>query len=668
MKFEDSFPRNVVEHADMGITMSDGVRLSARVWIPEDAKDNPVPVILEHLPYRKRDGTIVRDQFTHPWMAGHGYCCIRTDMRGTGESEGLHDDEYSPQELQDACDVIAWASSQPWCNGNIGMQGISWGGFNSLQVAALRPPALKAIISICSTVDRYADDIHYKGGCLLLENFGWSTNMLSYNSRPPDPALVGDDWQDIWVNRLKEQTLPWSTWHRHQHRDTYWKHGSVCEDFSAINAAVLSIGGWHDGYRNTISHLVENLSSPVKGIVGPWNHKYPHYAGPKPAIGFLQEAKRWWDHWLKGEDTGVEHDPAYRVYLMDSAAPKRWFDERSGRWIVEQEWPSANISQKIIHFGDGTLEDAPVTIEKPISSPNHCGITGGEYFPFAFGDELPDEQSPDDALSLCFDGPLTENTTDIVGAPHIQLNVSSDKPNAQITIRLLDLRPDGTSALITYGVLNLTHRDSHERPTALTPEKEYPVGLTLDQIAYRLPEGHRLRVAISTAYWPVIWPSPENVVVTIHSGTMTLPVRQKASQTQNEWEFEDPVGAPAWRTKSLRPSSYSRTTSVDDNTGQICIAIDEDSGQNRDLEHGLVSGSWFKERFYIQPDDPLSARTTSEWEQTGGRPGQMWRTHVRAEMTCDATHFHTTAHIKAYRENECIFENNFKDSVARDLV
>jgi putative CocE/NonD family hydrolase len=268
--------------------------------MPEDAEANPVPAIVEHLPYRKRDGTIARDQLTHPYFAGHGYASIRVDMRGNGDSEGLMDDEYTEQELQDACDVIAWAASQTWCNGNVGMMGISWGGFNGLQVAAKQPPALKAVITLCSTVDRYADDIHYKGGCLLNENFGWASTMLSYSSRPPDPAIAGDNrWRDLWLSRLENEPFLGPLWLSHQRRDAYWKRGSVCEDYSAIHAAVLSIGGWHDGYRNTISNLVSNLKTPVRGIVGPWIHKYPHFAGPQPAIGFLQEALRWWDRWLK---------------------------------------------------------------------------------------------------------------------------------------------------------------------------------------------------------------------------------------------------------------------------------------------------------------------------------------------------------------------------------
>ena len=666
MKIETEFPRKIIEYPDMGIIMPDGTRLSARVWMPEDATQNPVPAILEHLPYRKRDGTIQRDQFSHPWMAGHGYCIIRTDARGNGDSDGLMADEYTPQELQDALDVIAWAADQPWCNGNLGMQGISWGGFNALQVAALKPPALKAIITICSTVDRYADDIHYKGGALLVENFGWAANMLSYSSRPPDPALVGEHWLEMWKHRLDHQPYLWSIWHKHQHRDAYWEHGSVCEDYSAIEAAVLSIGGWHDGYRNTISHLVENLDAPVKGIVGPWNHKYPHYAGPKPAIGFLQEAKRWWDHWLKNEPTGVEEDPAYRAYLMDSIAPKRWFDHRPGRWIAEEIWPSQNINIQTLHLGHEGLSSTPSKIDKTINSPAHCGMTSGEYFPFAFSDELPDEQSSDDQMSLCFDT-TTQEAVDIVGAPKVHLTLSSDKPCAQMAVRLCDLRPDGTSALITYGVLNLTHHKSHATPELLVPGKRYEITLALDQIAYRLPKGHRLRLAISTAYWPLIWPSPEAATLTLHKGAIEIPER-KTLADRDEWQFEEPVGATPWKTEVRRDSSYTRRITTDPKTGKVTMEIDADSGENRDLDHHLISGSWLKESFSIHPDDPNSAQATAEWEQTGGRDGKIWRTHVSAQMTCNGTHFLTTAKLTAHLNGELIFERDFKDKVARDLV
>ena len=167
----------IKELPDMEIFMPDGCRLSARVWMPENAQQHPVPAILEFLPYRKRDGTTARDCLTHPYFAKHGYACIRVDMRGNGDSEGVMEDEYTQQELEDAVATINWLATQNWCSGEVGMMGISWGGFNALQVAALQPKALKAIITLCSTVDRYADDIHYKGGCLLNENLGWGATM-----------------------------------------------------------------------------------------------------------------------------------------------------------------------------------------------------------------------------------------------------------------------------------------------------------------------------------------------------------------------------------------------------------------------------------------------------------------------------------------------------------
>ncbi len=226
MTIRHDFPHRVTEIEDLGIPMPDGCRLSARVWLPEDATANPVPAVLEYIPYRKRDGTTPRDEMMHPYVAGHGYACVRVDMRGNGDSQGLMDDEYSQQEMDDAVAVIDWLSRQPWCSGSVGMMGKSWGGFNCLQAAWNGHPALKAVVSVCSTTDRFADDIHFKGGCLLGENFGWGAVMLSYSSRPADP-LLRNDWRDDWLRRLEAQPWMAPVWAAHQTRDAYWKHGSV---------------------------------------------------------------------------------------------------------------------------------------------------------------------------------------------------------------------------------------------------------------------------------------------------------------------------------------------------------------------------------------------------------------------------------------------------------
>ncbi len=216
MKVDTELPLTVRETEHAEIAMPDGTRLAARIWMPEDAEARPVPAILEYIPYRKNDKTLERDHARAPWLAAQGYAYVRVDLRGSGESEGVMQDEYTPVELQDGCDVIAWIADQAWCDGGVGIVGISWGGFNGLQIAALRPPALKAVVTICSTDDRYADDIHYMGGTLLCEQLSWASVMFGINTLPPDPAHVGDRWRvlaDMSAARTEEHKLAFADAH-----------------------------------------------------------------------------------------------------------------------------------------------------------------------------------------------------------------------------------------------------------------------------------------------------------------------------------------------------------------------------------------------------------------------------------------------------------------------
>jgi putative CocE/NonD family hydrolase len=660
--------REVEELPDLGITMSDGTRLSARVWRPKDAGDNPVPAILEHLPYRKRDGTTARDALTHPYLAARGYACIRVDMRGNGDSHGLMEDEYSQQELDDAVEVINWLAAQPWCTGKVGMMGISWGGFNSLQVAAMQPEPLKAIITLCSTADRYADDIHYKGGCLLNENLGWGATMWSYSSRAPDPVLRTEDWRELWLDRLDNEPFLPATWLQHQRRDAYWEHGSVCEDFGAIKAATLAISGWGDAYKNTVPYLVENLSAPVKGINGPWVHKYPHFAVPEPRIGFLQEALRWWDRWLKDIDTGVERDPDYRAYLMDGVRPATWYLDRPGRWLAEDKGATSHLPVQTLHLSDTGL-GAPGALSQTVRSPHHCGMQSGEYCAIWLGPELPGDQRPDDALSACFDTAPLEAPVNILGAPKLRLRVSADKPQAQIAVRLNHVHPDGASTRITYGVLNLTHHASHAAPQALTPGEEIEIELDLDHIAYRVPAGHRLRVAVSSAYWPLIWPSPETAELSLSQGSLDLPIRElDDAKSGDECTFATPESAPPWQTETLREGSNVRRIETDLNSGEISLVIEDDFGKVRDCDHGLINGSLARERWTIHPDDPLSARGSCHWTDELERDGTKIRTEMTCEMLSDLTHFHLQARLEAYENDALVRERDFKQSIERDHI
>lgn len=657
--------RKTIETPDMGIPLPEGIRLSARVWMPEDAERAPVPAILEFLPYRKRDGTAARDQISHPYVAARGYACLRVDMRGCGESEGLFDDEYSEQEMADAIAVIDWIAVQPWCTGRIGMIGISWGGFNGLQVAARRPGPLKAVVTICSSVDRYGEDVHYKGGCLLGENIGWAATATSWFSMPPDPALVGDRWRDIWIERLENTPFLARTWHEHQHHDAYWRHGSVSEDYGAIEAAVLAVGGWHDGYRNTISQLVANLDAPVKGLVGPWNHKYPHMATPGPRIGFLQETLRWWDRWLKDLPTGVEDDPAYTAWLMDSLRPAPSFDYRPGRWITEEVWPSPTIAWRSLHLGCGTLDPDPSDAFAVTAAPSTMvGLAAGEYFPFGFGPgELPDDQRPDDAFSACFDSAPAIETLDIVGAPRISLRLAADQKRAQVAVRLCDLRPDGTSALITRGVFNLRHRRSRAAPEDLVPGEMVDIAFDLDQIAYRLPPGHRLRIAVSTSYWPFIWPEARPVTATITGGALGLPVRPTA--IGDERCFDEPEGAPPLPVRRHGDVKEDKRIETDMTTGETRIIISGTVPPTEDLTHGLITASRMREVWSIRKDDPASARVDIVWERSMGRGNWQARTIVEARLSADADRFHLVQRLEAFEGDDIVFHRTDEDSVDR---
>ena len=285
MRTIDTLPRELREIEHCWIPLADGCRLAARLWLPADAERRPVPAILEYLPYGKREGTRERDEPMHRYFAGHGFAAVRVDLRGTGDSDGLLSDEYLEQELRDGVEVIEWIASRPWCNGAVGMIGKSWGGFNALQIAALRPPALRGVISVCASDDRYADDAHYKGGCLLVENFRWGAALFSLIAHPPDPLIVGPGWRERWIERL-EHAVPFAArWLRHPLRDAYWRHGSVGEAPARIACPVYAVGGWADGYTNAVPRLVAALPDRCQGLVGPWGHLYPHEGRPGPAIG-----------------------------------------------------------------------------------------------------------------------------------------------------------------------------------------------------------------------------------------------------------------------------------------------------------------------------------------------------------------------------------------------
>ena len=492
MKIIESFPHTVNEVENCWIELSDGCRLAARIWLPEGAETSPVPAIFEYIPYRKRDYTSMRDNQTHGYFVGHGYACLRVDFRGCGDSEGTHMEQFSKQEQDDAVAILKWIAAQPWCNGSVGMFGLSWGGFGSLLLAAKQQPELKAIMALSASDDRY--DSKCMGGCVLTWSLAYAGQIFGYNTRPPDPAIVGERWRELWLQRLESGGLLAESILRHLRRDDYLKNGSVCEDYEAITCPVFVVGGAADpGYCNFVFRLLANLKGPRKGLVGPWAHKYPQLAVPGPAIGFLQEALRWWDHWLKGVDTGIMDEPMLRVWMHESVPPKAYYDERPGRWVAETSWPASGIETRRFAVNPGTLDAEPATDTRlDFKSPQTVGFDAGEFMPwFALGPgpELASDQRKEDGNSLTFDSAPLEERFEIMGAPVVTLDLAVDRPNALVAVRLCDVAPDGASSRITYGLLNLTHRKSHLEPGLLEPGRRYTVRVQLNNIAHAFPEG-----------------------------------------------------------------------------------------------------------------------------------------------------------------------------------
>lgn len=647
---------------DMGIPLPDGTRLSARVWMPDSAKSEPVPAILEYLPYRKSDGTAARDHGMHLHFAKAGYVCLRVDRRGCGDSEGLFDDEYSKQELQDGVDIINWIAAQPWCNGRVGMQGISWGGFNGLQIAALAPKPLKAVISIGTTVDRYHDDIHYKGGVQLCENIGWAATVSSWFSMPPDPELRSD-WREMWIERLENAPFLASRWMRHADRDAYWRHGSACENYGAIKAPVMVMGGLHDGYRNAMAALVDTLEVPVKGIAGPWSHKYPNISTIGPSIDYLGEALRWWDHWLKGKDTGVADDPAYRIYVMDSIRPDPALDHRPGKWVALDGHPASATQREVFGFGNGRLGEGEVLSAK-LETDLACGRASGEFFPFGFGPgELPDDQTVDDARSLCFDSAPLDEARILVGAPRVALSMVAQSRRGQIVARLCDVRPDGASVLITMGIMNLRHRFGFEEKHDMKRGEVCEFPLDLDQAAYRLPKGHRLRVALSTSYWPYCWPEGEDVSLTVRVGTLSVGWIDPA--TARECQFEDPQPMEQRKYRKLSPPVERKEWHEYPETGQIKLEIHGDHGRREDLENGLVTESAVTETWEILKDDPASAKVEIIWTRSLGRGDWEVSSKVVTRMRGEADQFVVEQQIQAFEGNQLILDRQMSDTIPR---
>lgn len=663
MRIRTEFPYDT-GHEDVRIPLPDGTKLYARVWRP--LTDEPVPALLEYLPHRLSDVTAPRDHQRHPWYAGHGYASVRVDIRGHGNSEGMPGDAYDTTGPADGVAVVNWLARQPWCTGRVGMFGIAWGGCSALRIAALAPEPLKAVVTVCAADDPYDNDMHYMGGSLLAAGMhAWSATLLAFAARPPDPLFVGDEWREMWLKRLEGVVPRIHTWLAHQIRDDYWKHGGVREDYSAIDAAVLAVGGWHDPYRDTVLRLVEHLPPDrVRGLIGPWSHQYPDRGRPPgPAIGFLQETLRWWDHHLKGLENDVMAEPPLRSWISESHPPATTYAELPGRWVGLAAWPSPHITT--VPYA---LQGAPVIVDSPL----HTGLDAGRFLPSGNDADLPPDQRDEDACSACFEFPVAGDPIEILGRPRVILRLRLDVPHGQAIARLCDIAPDGSSALVTRGVLNLSARHGRERSDAWPPGGTEDVAFELNAIGHTFPPGHRIRLAVSSSYWPWIWPQTTSAGFTLDpaGSRLELPVHERGENTADKITFEEPeqseplgVSVPV----TLDEQRPERLVIRDVAKGEWRLEVDPRHGGTRVHPDGLEFTEDALETYTIQENDPLSAHTRSDWTTRLHRPELAWdvRIETRSEITCDAADFITSNEVVCKDGREIVFHRTWEKRIPR---
>ncbi|MFJ4929448.1 CocE/NonD family hydrolase [Streptomyces sp. NPDC088736] len=766
MHIRTAFPYETT-HEDLWIPLADGTRLYARMWRPRT--EEPVPALLEYLADRLSDSTAPRDAQRHPWYAGHGYASVRVDARGHGNSEGVPAGAETT-EPADGVEVVHWLAARPWCAGRVGMFGISRGGDISLRVAARAPEPLKAVVTVCPADDGFGPGVgtgpDRAGDALLTTGaHARAAAALARAARPPDPAYVGEAmWRGLWTDRLEAVDRFIRTGPPHPAQGVHGGDGNGEDgagdegrggtpgDLSAIRAAVLAVGGWHDPHRDAVLRLVQDLPPDrVRGLIGPWSHQYPDQdRSPGPAIGFLQETLRWWDHWLGRPgtpaptapatsapadrdpdpdghagagavadpvaiavavaepdavaDLSVNPDPApdpvadpapdanpdpdqdpapdpnprtpagtgagsvmseplLRSYVMDAHPPATAYPVLSGRWVGDTAWPSPLVTP-VTH----PLRGAPVLVR----SPQHTGVDAGRFRPAGDDADLPPDQREEDARSACFEFEVPGETW-ILGSPCVRLRLTLHAARGQVIARVCDVAPDGSSTLVTRGALIMSARNGRDQVTRRVPGTTEDVRLDLAAIGYAVPPGHRIRLALSSTYWPWIWPEPGSeagFTLDPSASSLELPVRARESDTTitfAEPQHSVPLGVASAPTLD-EPRPEQRVVH-DVAKDEWCLEAVPHHHGTRVHPDGLAHTEEGLETYSVREADPLTARARSSWSVRLHRaePPGAWdaRVEVRSEVTCEHDDFIASGELLCKDGDEVVFHRTWERRIPR---
>ena len=644
------------------IPMHDGVRLAVTLYMPEGApRGAHFPALLEYLPYRKDDDEASRDFGTHSYFARRGYVGARVDIRGFGNSEGTPPGrEYSAQEQQDGDEIIAWLAHQNWSNGNVGMLGISWGGFNSIQMALRKPPALKAIIACAATEELYKEDVHYMDGVFHVDEFELTMDLDQGRSGAPDFSL------DESVIGPRMNSEPWSlNYMKHQRDSIFWR--SPLKPLDQMQVPAFLIGGMQDGYRDSIIRMLEQVKSPIKAWIGPWNHGFPNEADYGPLFEWRDQAVRWFDYWLKGKKNGVMDEPRLVIYQQHSHAPGSKSQDVPGEWRAES-WPPANLAPTNLFLQpDHRLSaDQVKSGSDDLRNTPSMGVEAG----FWWG-ELNADQRSIDAYSLTYDSaPLTEDFA-MMGLPQVTLEASSSAPLADWFVRLSDVAPDGEVTLVTGAGLNGAQRKSMADPVDLVPNQVYPLNLKLHLATWVFPAGHRIRIAVSNALWPMNWPTPYPLTTTLVLGgagasSVILPRVPLHGTPVKAFAAVEPIETPDWVKGNAEGGSAW--------PGEWTELSDEVHGHKTVVWQGKANADYpwgrfdHSERLTYDIDDehPDNARVQGDSRYDQAIPGHVLTWVGRLDVTSDQKTFFYHYTRTLLRDGTVLRTKEWKEDIPRD--
>lgn len=646
---------------DGWLKMKDGVRLAVTFYkpVPRSAGER-FPVLFEFLPYRKDDGGYVGIYSLYTYFVRRGYILARVDIRGTGSSEGTFPlREYSEEELDDAVETIDQLSRMPGSNGNVGMWGISWGGFNAIQVAMRRPPALKAILAAMATDDLYHDDIHYIDGAFHVDEWAFWFDHSKGIPRSPDYPV------DEAYFRERFDSYPGLLTYLKQQRDgEFWSRNSLRGQYGKIQIPCYLIGGLLDGYRDSIPRMLGEMKVPLKAEIGPWNHAWPDDGVPGPNYEWRHEAVRWWDQWLRGKETGVRNDPRLVIFLRDGRAPDTGMTMTPGRWLAG-DWPVPGTTwKKLFPAADGRLREQPgaAGADALFYVPSY-GISTGLWWGEPTGD-----MRPDDAGGLVYDSDVLREKLEIIGLPRVRLRVKAGAPLAHWVARLEDVFPDGRVALVAGGLLNGSQRSSRLQPEPMVPGEPADLEFELHLTTWTFQPGHRVRLSVSNSLFPMIWPTPGPMTTTLVTGVPATHIELPLVQTGR-------LGTPAFRPAEKREVRADARDLGSDVWPQ---------GTNewrRDTARGIVTYTWSGKSRYEIGDRRFEATEKNVYETNESDPASSRflgedsdRIELRertidiltsVEIRSDAANFHVTFGRRILENGRLLRERQWQETIPR---